>query len=157
MNPRRAAREFCFQYLFHLQLPIFQDVKNDLVHLKKRDDLIESIQEFKTSTNTLLSDELSHFALEMIEGALKHGQESDLIITKYLKNWTIKRLTRVDHTNLMLATYEICFDGKTPVNIVINEAIEIAKKFGNEDSPAFINATLDNIAKNEIKSGNKTS
>lgn len=146
MNKKREAREFCFQYFFHHQLPIFSDNKNNI----EDNSLKESINEFKESTNTLLEDELNSYVYTQIKSTLVNYKNIETIIEKYLKNWKLNRISRVDHTTLLLAVNEVCFDKSTPINIVINEAIEISKKFGSEESASFVNGILDNIAKNEF-------
>ncbi len=151
MNKKREAREFCFQYFFHLQLPVFEELKSD--HKSGSGSSIKSsIEEFKETTNTILSGDLSSFVVNQIEGTLEQYDFLEETIQKYLKNWKLSRLSKVDHTMLLLAVHELCFDGSTPVTVVINEAIEISKKFGTADSSSFINGVLDNVAKNERKS-----
>lgn len=146
MNKRREAREFCFQYFFHLQLPVFAQIRHSFTTGASEQEIINSINEFKETTNTMLSDELNKFVYTIISGTLAHYDELQVIIEKHIKNWKLPRISRVDHTNLLLSTYELCFDKSTPTTIVINEAIEISKKFGSLESGSFINGVLDSIA-----------
>ena len=146
MNKKREAREFCFQYFFHLQLPVFEELKKGI----NDDDLLSSINEFKESTNSIFTNELNQYVFNQIKTTISNYSQIEDKIQKYLKNWKLNRISRVDHTNLLLAVNEVCFDKSTPVNIVINEAIEISKKFGSIDSGPFVNGILDNIAKNEL-------
>lgn len=146
MNKKREAREFCFQYFFHLQLPVFEDIKKGI----SDDELSSSINEFKESTNSIFTDELNNYVFTQIKTTISNYSQIEEKIQKYLKNWKLNRISRVDHTNLLLAVNEVCFDKSTPVNIVINEAIEISKKFGSIESGPFVNGILDNIAKNEL-------
>ena len=146
MNKKREAREFCFQYFFHLQLPVFEDLKQGI----SDNELSSSINEFKESTNSIFTDELNNYVFTQIKTTLANYSKIEDTIQKYLKNWKLNRISRVDHTNLLLAVNEVCYDKSTPVNIVINEAIEISKKFGSVDSGPFVNGILDNIAKNEL-------
>lgn len=146
MNKKREAREFCFQYFFHLQLPVFEELKKGI----NDKDLSESIDEFKESTNSIFSDDLNTFVFAQIKSTLANYNEVEKTIEKYLKNWKLSRISKVDHTNLMLAVNELFNDKTTPVNIVINEAIEISKKFGSVESGPFVNGVLDNIVKNEL-------
>lgn len=148
MNKKRLAREFCFQYFYHLQLPIFEELKNAYILDKSQSSIMESVNSFKETTNTILSDELNHFVLNMVSGTLFNYDEIQKIIESNLKNWKLNRLSKVDHTILLLSTYELCFDKNTPANIVLNEAIEISKKFGSLESKSFINGLLDAIVKN---------
>lgn len=147
MNKKREAREFCFQYFFHLQLPIFREIKDELKGITDESALVNSINELKETTNTLLSDNLNTFVLEQIKSTLINYEKIEAILTEYLKNWKLNRISRVDNTVLLLSVNELCFTKENPKSIIINEAIEISKKFGNADSGSFINGILDNIAK----------
>ncbi len=71
----------------------------------------------------------------------------DHYISKYLKNWTLSRIATIDRNILRLAIYELVYETHTPMKVVINEAVEIAKKYGTKDSFTFINAVLDATAK----------
>jgi N utilization substance protein B len=88
-----------------------------------------------------------HFAEELTTGVLDHRAELDNRIEQASKNWTLGRMSKVDLNILRLAVYELSFRTDIPTNVTINEAIEVAKKFGSEESPAFINGILDEIAK----------
>ena len=151
MLTKRQAREFCFQYFFHLQLPIFEQLRKGFSENNDKEAIAESINDFKETTNTLLSSDQNQFVLSTVVGTLNHYSEIETLIQKYLKNWKTHRLSKVDFTILLLATYELCFDKSNPLKVIINEAIEISKKFGNIESASFVNATLDAIAKNEVK------
>lgn len=150
MNKKREAREFCFQFFFHMQLPIFQELKHELSQADDDKALKESISEFKETTNSIFSDELNEFVEEQIKSTLKNYSAIEQVLEKYLKNWKLHRISRVEHTNLLLAANDMCFSKSATVSVIINEAIEISKKFGTEDSGSFINGVLDNIAKNEL-------
>ena len=147
MNKKREAREFCFQYFFHIQLPVFEEVKKEV----NQDNLKKSISQFKESTNTLMDNELNTFVYSIIHGTLSYYSETEDTIKKYLKNWKLSRISKVDHTILLLATYELMHEKSTPKNIIINEAIEISKKYGSIESAPFVNGILDNLSKNELK------
>ncbi len=149
MSNIRSAREFCFQYFFHIQLPVFESLKSGLISSNSTDSLRSSVQEFKESTNTLLADKEDKFVMDQIISTLKNYQEIEDIISKNLKNWKLSRLSKVDHTNLLLAVNELCFTKYAPNTVVINEAIEISKKFGAAESSSFINGVLDSIAKSD--------
>ena len=147
MNQFRNAREFCFQYFFHIQLPVFESLKTDLLEDSRIQNLRLSIGEFKESTNTLLNDEANEYVEKQITSSLKNYAEIEEIIVANLKNWKLARISKVDHTNLVLSINELCFTKSAPMKVTINEAIEISKKFGSLESSAFINGILDNIAK----------
>ena len=147
MKNLRAAREFCFQYFFHLQLPVFESLKKDLQSEGTPTLLTESLNSFKASTNTLLDDQANQFVQSQITSSLKNYIEIEKIITANLRNWKIGRLSKVDHTNLLLSVNDLCFSKSAPHKVVINEAVEISKKFGTLESSSFVNGVLDSIAK----------
>lgn len=85
------------------------------------------------------------FARELFEGAAAMREELDGHIQSRAENWTMARMACVDRNVLRLASYELIYRRDTPVNVVIDEAIEIARKFSTEDSTKFINGILDKI------------
>lgn len=87
------------------------------------------------------------FALGLLPGLLDNQAAIDARITEKSPNWSISRMSKIDLCIIRLATYELLFREDIPRNVTINEAIEIAKKFGSEESPAFVNGILDEIAR----------
>jgi N utilization substance protein B len=88
------------------------------------------------------------FALGLYEGVMEHLEEIDKAIIEHLKDWDFERLGAIERATLRLAAYEILF-GELDSAVVINEAVEITKAFGTEQSPKFINGVLDAIAKDK--------
>ena len=86
------------------------------------------------------------FTKSIIEGIRTNLSRLDEKITQSSTHWTINRMSRVDRNILRLATYEILFCDEIPLNVTINEAVEIAKRYGGTESPMFINGVLDNLA-----------
>ncbi len=86
------------------------------------------------------------FAEELVHGVVGHKAEIDARIEEKSTNWTVPRMAKIDLNILRLAVFELVFRPDIPANVTINEAIEIAKKFGTEESPAFVNGILDQIA-----------
>jgi N utilization substance protein B len=86
------------------------------------------------------------FAEDLIRGVLEHREAIDARIAEKSKNWALTRMAKVDLNILRLAAYELLYREDIPKNVTMNEAIEIAKRFGTSDSPAFINGILDEIA-----------
>ena len=86
------------------------------------------------------------FAEELVVGVVEHKAEIDARIEDKSTNWTVPRMARIDLNILRLAVFELVFRPDIPANVTINEAIEIAKKFGTEESPSFVNGILDQIA-----------
>lgn len=86
------------------------------------------------------------YSLKLIQGIDKNQEEIDTIIQKFSTNWKLERMSHVDRNILRVAIFEMM--GKDiPKNVCINEAIEIAKKFGSQDSGNFVNGLLDQISK----------
>jgi len=94
-----------------------------------------------------LDEEMRAFSRLMIAGTLENIAFVDSEIRKHLQHWTFERLKRVDLAILRVATYSIIFQKDIPAQITIDEAIEIAKEFGAEDSFRFVNGVLDGIWK----------
>ena len=94
-----------------------------------------------------LDDELKTFAGLIVSGALENMVEVDKAIAAHLEHWTFERLKRVDVAILRMAVYSILYQSDIPAQITIDEAIEIAKEYGAEDSYRFINGVLDAIWK----------
>jgi transcription antitermination protein NusB len=86
------------------------------------------------------------FAESLALGVIENISRIDSELTKSSAHWSISRMARVDRCILRVAAYEILFVQDTPASVAINEAIEIAKRFGSEDSPSFINGVLDKLA-----------
>ena len=88
------------------------------------------------------------FALALYEGVMENLETCDTAIIKHLKEWDFERLGAIERATLRLASYEILF-GELDSAVVINEAVEITKAFGTEQSPKFINGVLDAISKDK--------
>lgn len=86
------------------------------------------------------------FAEELIRGVRENAAEIDRIIAEKSRNWSLARMSRVDLCILRMAVFELICRDDIPKNVTINEAIEVAKKYGTEDSPAFVNGILDEVA-----------
>ena len=95
-------------------------------------------------------EELIRFARELVEGVQLHTDELDELISKYTQNWTITRIAATDRNVLRLGAYELVYTD-TPGAVVINEAVELSKRFGGKQSAGFVNGVLDQI----LHRGNK--
>lgn len=126
---RRKARELAFKALFQVDL-----VKGDVN--KALDDLLEE---------HYLSNKDSEFARSLALGTLEHLREIDQWISRFSPEWPLERMSTVDRNLLRMATYEMLYvDDVHPV-IAIDEAVDMAKKYGDENSKNFVNAILDKI------------
>jgi N utilization substance protein B len=135
MGSRRKAREYALQLMFQW----------DITH-----DSIELI----TATFWESQDEPEEtrmFAEALASGTIDKVEKIDSMIRRHAENWRMDRMAVVDRNILRLATYEFLYDTETPKTVVINEAIEIARRFSSQESPQFINGILDSIRK-EVES-----
>ena len=90
--------------------------------------------------------EVRHFAERLVCGVAENLERIDREISSYSTNWALDRMARVDLAILRLAAFELIYCPDVPHNVVINEAIEIGKRFGTEETPAFINGILDHLS-----------
>jgi len=129
---RRKAREHALQLLFQL------DMRKD-----KPSAFI--LKNYWAEYNP--DDEIKAFAEEIVKGTLKYVAVIDKLIRRCAKNWSLDRMAVVDRNVLRMAVYEILYRLEIPTSVTINEAIEIAKKFGTDESGAFVNGILDRVAR----------
>ena len=129
MTVRRRAREIALQVLYQL----------DIVQGDPQEALILYFENFRPSEKT------RQFCQRLVEGVCQEQEEIDRVIEENAENWTLKRMAVVDRNILRLATFELLNCPDIPFKASLNEAIELAKKFGNDDSSAFINGILDQI------------
>jgi N utilization substance protein B len=85
------------------------------------------------------------YLLELVEGVAAHLEELDAQIARHSEHWRLERMAAVDRNLLRLATYELLYQQQIPPKVVINEAVELAKLYGSEDSGGFVNGILDRI------------
>ena len=90
--------------------------------------------------------EVRHFAERLVCGVAENLERIDREISSYSTNWALDRMARVDLAILRLAAFELIYCPDVPHNVVINEAIEIGKRFGTEETPSFINGVLDHLS-----------
>jgi N utilization substance protein B len=131
MATRREAREIALQALYQLDLTGDADAQAGLAlfwrHLQAGKDE-------------------DAFARELVDGVRGNRERIDALIAASAEHWRLPRLSRVDLCLLRLATYELMERDEIPASVTIDEAIEIAGRFGSEDSPSFVNGVLDHIA-----------
>lgn len=151
MRKRTKAREFALQILY----------QEDISHT----DIEEVFQDFWAEKRGLLSSaedeippeehendaEVRQYTERIVRGTIEKLEWIDQTIEKFAEHWEIKRMAYVDRNILRLATYELIFMDDIPVKVAINEAVELAKRYGEADSSKFVNGILDKIAKTECK------
>jgi N utilization substance protein B len=89
-----------------------------------------------------LTEENNEFVRELVNGTLKNQREIDRKIQKHAPAWPVDQIALIDRNILRLAIFEILFDNKVPVRVAVSEAVELAKTFGSDKSPKFVNGVL---------------
>ena len=133
MKSRSELREMIMISLYQIYLCDSSNIEYDI------EKIIKSIIE-----------EPNDFVNKMVYGTLENKDIIDTTINKYLNNWTVDRLGKTDQAILRMASYEILYTD-TPGAVIIDEAIELAKKYSDDKVKNMINGVLDNILKNEVK------
>jgi N utilization substance protein B len=129
MGNRRRSRELAMQALFQIEMN--QDHSREALEL--------FCKHFGVTKN------VKPFFLRLVEGVKEFQHEIDPLVERFSKNWKIGRMSRADLNIMRVAVYELLYCDDIPSKVSINEAIDIGKKFGTEDSGAFINGILDSI------------
>ena len=146
MSIKREAREFCLQFLYHFQLPAFQELKASI----DTTEVFARMLEFKQTLGVELSSEAQTYVTTLVNGILKNQADLDAILVKYLKNWKLSRVSKIEHTIFIMAIYELKYQSGIPGKVVINEAIELGKKYSTKEAGSFLNGILDNVFKQEL-------
>ena len=134
MGLRRIARECALQMLYEFD-----------VGKHSKDEIFRTYWQMNEHP-----PKVREFAEQLLKGTLLRLREIDAIIQQHAKNWRLGRMAVVDRSILRIAVYEFLSGGKTPETVVINEALEIARKFSTNDSAQFVNGILDSI-KTELR------
>lgn len=100
-----------------------------------------------------LSEELAEFARQIVFGVLPRIPDLDLMIAKYAPEWPLEQIAAIDRNILRMTFWEFAVQRETPLKVAINEAVELAKQFGSDSAPRFINGVLGSLAehKDEIR------
>ena len=93
-----------------------------------------------------LSEENNAFVRELVSGVIQNKEKIDNSIKSFAPAWPIEQIAVIDRNILRLAIFEILFDNKVPVKVAINEAVELAKKFGSDNSSKFVNGVLGSVS-----------
>lgn len=132
MGTRRQARETALQMLYLM----------DACRLSREDATAAIWGEKRTPQKTY------DFSAHLVEGIERECKPIDALLVKYAENWELARMAAIDRNIMRLASFELLHELETPVSVIINEAVEIAKKYSTPDSGKFVNGILDKI-KNE--------
>ena len=137
---RRVAREMVLQSLFQMDFTRAEPAEALAIALEVQEDEAHSEEAAKAVK----------YAEKVLKGAAAMLPELDALIGKYAINWDVKRMPGIDRNILRMAIYEMRFaEEKVPVNVAVNEAVELAKQFGTEKSARFINGVLGRLMREE--------
>jgi len=136
MRRRTKARECALKILYAIDIT--------------KDDTEECMKNFWDNHESE-NEEIREFADYLVRGAKKNKVAIDDLLAKYATNWQIDRMAAIDRNVIRMATFELLFAEDIPPRVSINEAIELAKKYGDKDSSKFVNGVLDKINKQETK------
>jgi N utilization substance protein B len=133
MGARRTARERALQALYQMEMT------PGSIH-----DALEAAWAAAEVTNK--EPEAVKFARELVEGVRTNQAEIDRLIEQHSHNWRLDRMSRIDRNVLRLGVFELKYRPDIPKKVSLNEAVELGKNFGTEESSAFVNGLLDRIA-----------
>ena len=128
MGIRREGRELALKYIYQIDLG---------VNFEER-----ALAQLDTEKH---SKKVKAFAKDRLLGLYNSKDQIDAIARKHLTNWTLERLNQTDRSILRLAIFEMKFDPNVPEKVALNEALELAKRFGSDESSKFLNGVLDAI------------
>ena len=133
MKPRTRARSLALQVLY--EVDIASHAPADVFKLRLEE--------------TPLSPELAEFARQIIFGILPIASELDKLIAQYAPEWPFDQIAAIDRNILRMALWEFSVFHETPIKVAINEAVELAKQFGSDSAPRFVNGVLGSLAEHQ--------
>ncbi len=131
MGLRRTARECALQMLYQLD-----------VGKQSKEEILNTFWQINDQPQPVRD-----FAVQLFEGTVQKLKEIDKLIAQHAKNWRLARMAAVDRNILRISVFEFLSGNRTPETVVINEALEIAKKYSTHESAQFVNGILDSIRK----------
>jgi N utilization substance protein B len=139
MGKRRKAREYALQILFQMEFT--------------KDELSSILPNYWSNQN--VSEDIKTYCEWLVRGICEHREEVDQVIQQASKNWRLERMATVDRNVLRIAVYEMLYENNLAPPIIIDEAIEIARKFSGQEASTFINGILDGVYRQLQKSDPK--
>ena len=135
MRKRTLARESALKILYRIEI--------------SKESVDSSIEDFWTIEKA--HKEVVDFANDLVRGTHENLSKIDELVSKHTDNWEIKRIAVIDKNILRMGVFELLYKEDIPPKVAINEAIELAKKYGDIDSGKFVNGILDKVRKTECK------
>ena len=130
MKTRRRARRVTLESLY--EIDVTNHPPNEVIDRRIEDQPMESAG--------------IEFAYKLMNGVLENQENMDVVITRYAPEWPVEQMAVIDRNVLRIAIFEFLVDTETPVKVAINEAVELAKLYGSDSAPRFINGVLGSLA-----------
>jgi len=135
LGRRRRSREFALQVLYQIEIA--------------KQDAIKVVAQFQD--HFFIGAERDDFLERLVLGVSKHRQEIDRLIEQYSENWRLDRMNIIDRNILRMAAFELLYCKDIPPKVTLNEAIDLGKRYGTDDSGGFLNGILDRIQNKAIR------
>jgi N utilization substance protein B len=135
LGKRRKSREFALQVLYQLDIT--------------KQDAMKAVAQLKEHFSP--REERDPFVERIVLGVIEHNQKIDRLIERYSENWRLDRINLIDRNILRMATFELLYCEEIPPKVTLNEAIDLGKRYGSEDSGSFINGILDRIQNEAVR------
>lgn len=135
MKTRRRSRRMTLEILY--EVDIAEHVAEDVIARRLKEQPMESAG--------------IAFTEELVNGVIQHMAEMDLLISEYAPEWPLDQMAVIDRNILRIAIFEFLIDSSTPVKVAINEAVELAKLYGADSAPRFINGVLGSLADQSLE------
>jgi transcription antitermination protein NusB len=130
---RRKSREIATRLIFEMSI--------------NKESYVDIVDNFRENTEEKIEDIDFEYVIRVLKGVSENEVQINETISKYLVKWKLERLPKMNLAILKMAAYEILFDEDIPNKVTVNEAIELAKKYGDDNAPSFINGVLNNLIK----------
>lgn len=131
LRKRTQARECALQVLYQYEM--------------NPEPMQEILKKFWSQQDEIFSDEVRGFSEKLALGTIENQAEIDKVLERYADNWELSRMAMIDRNVMRLATYELLYLADVPPKVTLNEAVNLAKKFSQEESGKFVNGILDKI------------
>lgn len=139
MRRRTKARELALQILYQV------DIRKE-----EADILLEDFWQQEQQAKGKINNSIKEFTTALVKGTLKNLQKINAVISSYAENWELDRMAVIDRNIIRMASFELLYLEDIPPKVSINEAVDLAKRYGDVDSGKFVNGILDRISK-EVK------
>ena len=133
LRKRTQARECALQILYQYEM--------------NPEPMPEILKKFWSQQDETFSEDIRSFAEKIALGTVEHQEEIDKVVERYADNWELSRMAMIDRNIMRFATYELLYLADVPPKVTLNEAVNLAKKFSQEESGKFVNGILDSARK----------